>query len=117
MQALLDDGGPNRHQVHHQRHRLRPVVLQDATEDLSNLDLIPPQWLHITMQGIGFADEISTADLSAVAERLGKQLRAVELRLAMFDAIAAVIAPAKFSEPRPPGGIVYAAREGRLCQW
>ena len=111
--------------------QLRELVrhYQDALAHLPGLDLIPAQWLHITMQGIGFADEISAADLAAVTERLGKQLRAVEppvatfhrptirseavllkaeppeplyqLRLAMYDAIAAVLGPAKFSEPRP----------------
>lgn len=33
---------------------------------LPGLDLIPGEWLHLTMQGIGFADEVSDDDLSAI---------------------------------------------------
>ena len=102
---------------------------QDALRNLPNLDLIPPQWLHITTQGIGFADEISPADLTDVTTAVQQRLRGLEppvttfrratirpeavllkadppqplyqLRLALHDAIAAALGPAKFSEPRP----------------
>jgi 2'-5' RNA ligase len=114
--------------------QLRELVrhYQDALAHLPGLDLIPPQWLHITMQGIGFTDEIGAVDLAAVTERLAEQLRAVEppvatfhratirpeavllkadppeslyqLRVAMYDAIATALGPAKFSEPRPQPG-------------
>ncbi|HEY1823706.1 MAG TPA: 2'-5' RNA ligase family protein [Trebonia sp.] len=30
------------------------------------LDLVPDKWLHLTTQGIGFADEISDSDLMAI---------------------------------------------------
>jgi 2'-5' RNA ligase len=33
---------------------------------LPGLDLVPEEWLHLTMQGIGFADEVSDSDLSAI---------------------------------------------------
>ena len=51
--------------------QLRELVgrYQDAFRHLPNLDLIPPQWLHITTQGIGFADEISPADLATATQR------------------------------------------------
>ena len=114
--------------------QLRGLVrhYQDALAQLPGLDLIPARWLHITMQGIGFTDEISTADLAAVTAGLAEQLRAVEppvatfhrltirpeavllkaeppeslyrLRLVMYDAVASVLGPAKFSEPRPEPG-------------
>ena len=114
--------------------QLRELVrhYQDALAHLPSLDLIPPQWLHITMQGIGFADEISAADLTAVTDRLAEQFRVLEppvatfhratirpeavllkaeppeplyqLRLAMYDTIAAALGPTKFSEPRPQPG-------------
>jgi 2'-5' RNA ligase len=129
--------------------QLRALVkqYQDAIEHLPNLDLIPARWLHITMQGIGFADEISTTDLAAVTERMGERLRGLEppvttfhqptiwreavvikadpaeplyqLRLAMYDTIATVLGPVKFSEPRPEAGqftphvsIAYVNNEG-----
>src|SRR5690348_7434574 len=45
--------------------QLRQLVAryQQAIEDRPGLDLIPPEWLHITMQGIGFTDEIGITEL------------------------------------------------------
>ena len=47
---------------------------------LPNLDLIPARWLHVTMQGIGFTDDINTDDLADVTSRLGERLRSWKLR-------------------------------------
>jgi 2'-5' RNA ligase len=94
---------------------------QDALGDLGNMDLIPPGSLHLTMQRIGWADEVSAADLSAVAERIADRLRGApvpvvsfrdptvwaeavvllalpaepiyQLRLTVYQAIAAVLGP------------------------
>lgn len=102
---------------------------QDAIAHLPNLDIIPARWLHVTMQGIGFVDEISTTDLATVTDRLEKRLRNMkpptttfhlptvrpeavilkaeppeplyQLRLAIHDTVAAALGPSKFSEPRP----------------
>jgi hypothetical protein len=114
--------------------QLRALVkhYQDAIAHLPDLDLIPPRWLHVTMQGIGFTDEISTAELAAVSESIGERLHGVEppvtslhrptihleavvleadrseplyqLRPAMYDAIATELGPATFGEPRPERG-------------
>lgn len=111
--------------------QLRALVkcYQDAMAHLPNLDLIPPQWLHITTQGIGFADEIGSADLAAVTEAVRERLLGLQppvatfhwatiqweavllkaeppqplyqLRLALHDAISSVLGPEKFNEPRP----------------
>lgn len=48
---------------------------QDAVSQLINLDIIPARWLHLTMQGIGFTDVISPADLDAVTACLKEQLQ------------------------------------------
>ena len=66
--------------------QLRELVgrYQDAIRYQANLDLIPARWLHLTMQGIGFADEISTADLDAVTEHLEERFRAVQPPEATF---------------------------------
>lgn len=105
---------------------------QDAMAHLPNLDLIPPRWLHVTMQGIGFADTITTTELATIASRMGERLRSMDaptatfhrptihpeavllkanpsgplyqLRLAMYETIASVLGPDKFSEPRPEPG-------------
>ncbi len=111
--------------------QLRALVhqYQDAMAHLPSLDLIPARWLHVTMQGIGFTDEINTDDLADVTSRLEERLRNMEapvatfhrptvrpeavllkadppeplyqLRLAMYETIASVLGPAKFSESRP----------------
>jgi 2'-5' RNA ligase len=94
---------------------------QGALAQLPNLDLIPPGSLHLTMQRIGWADEVSRAELHAVAERIADRLRdaprpvvtlhqpavwdeavvlkvlpaepVYALRLAVYQAIAAVLGP------------------------
>ncbi|MFC5753855.1 2'-5' RNA ligase family protein [Actinomadura rugatobispora] len=57
---------------------------QDKLAGLDGLDLIPEEWLHMTTQIIGFADEISVAEVDAMlegaAERLGA-LAPVEVEL------------------------------------
>ena len=49
--------------------RLHELVAeyQAALNPLPGLDLIPPRWLHLTMQGVGFTDEVSAQDARAVA--------------------------------------------------
>ena len=41
------------------------------------LDLIPGSWLHLTMQGIGFADEVSDGDLKAITAAAAASLATV----------------------------------------
>lgn len=105
---------------------------QDTIGHLPDLDLIAPRWLHITLQGIGFADDISPADLAAVTERIGERLRAMRppvttfhrptirpaavflkadpaeplyrLRLAVHQAIASTVGPGHFDEAAPEPG-------------
>jgi 2'-5' RNA ligase len=102
---------------------------QDALGQFANLDLIPPRWLHLTMQGIGFVDEISLADLAAVTKRITDRLRDVpaptvtfdrpiveqeavllkahpaepiyELRLATYQAIASALGAGRLPEAQP----------------
>lgn len=62
-------------------HRL-VTTYQDALADIPCLDLIPIPWLHLTMQGVGFTDEITPADAGAIADtaaRLLTELEPVEL--------------------------------------
>ncbi|MFF5209517.1 2'-5' RNA ligase family protein [Streptosporangium sp. NPDC000396] len=40
---------------------------QTALDGLGGLDIIPLEWLHLTMQGIGFTDEVNTGDVDAIA--------------------------------------------------
>jgi 2'-5' RNA ligase len=76
---------------------------QDALRKLPGLDLIPPKWLHITTQGIGFTDEITEAELAAVTEVVQQRLKDLELPIASFH--WATIRPEAVllrAEPREP---------------
>jgi 2'-5' RNA ligase len=101
---------------------------QAALRDVLTVDLIPARWLHLTMQGIGFTDEISRQEVERVALSLRERLRTAvpptvtfhwptvaheavyllaqpseplkRLRLAAYDAIAAELDPGKFRESR-----------------
>lgn len=51
------------------QHDLHRLVAEYLTQ-LSNIpgvDLVPRDWLHLTMQGIGFADEVADADVNQIA--------------------------------------------------
>ncbi len=47
---------------------------QLALSLLPGLDLIPEKWLHLTMQGIGFTDEISQREIADIADTVRKRL-------------------------------------------
>ena len=51
---------------------------QTATERFGFLDQIPAQWLHITMQGIGFVDEISANEIQEIHAKLTDLLQKTE---------------------------------------
>jgi 2'-5' RNA ligase len=48
-------------------HRLAADYVP-VLNDLPTLDLIPVRWLHLTMQGIGFTDEVNRADIDAITD-------------------------------------------------
>jgi hypothetical protein len=111
--------------------QLRDLIrhYQDALAHVGNLDIIPSRWLHLTMQGIGFVDEISPADLVRITEQIGEQLRSTtpptvtfhkptvrpeavyvkahpaepifQLRLTVYQAIASALGTERFHEPPP----------------
>lgn len=64
------DGQPELH------HLVR--AYQASLEGLDSLDLIPLEWLHLTMQGIGFTDEVDVGDVDAIAEAVSARLASVE---------------------------------------
>jgi hypothetical protein len=39
---------------------------------------VPDRWLHLTMQGVGFTDEVTDADLRAITDSAGTRLTAIE---------------------------------------
>jgi 2'-5' RNA ligase len=52
------------------------ATYQAALRDVGGLDPIPARWLHLTMQGIGFVDELSPAVIAEVAAMLRERLSA-----------------------------------------
>ncbi len=57
-------------------HRL-VAEYQRALTDLPGLNLIPREWLHLTIQGVGYADEVPPADVQAVIRSIRSQLATV----------------------------------------
>jgi hypothetical protein len=56
-----------------QLHELA-ATYQTALTRLPGLDVIPTPWLHLTMQGIAFTDEISEQEVADIAEAARKRL-------------------------------------------
>jgi 2'-5' RNA ligase len=54
------------------------AAARDRLAGFPALDLVPPRWLHLTTQGIGFADEVSDVDLAAITAAARKRLTAVQ---------------------------------------
>ncbi|MDW3845695.1 2'-5' RNA ligase family protein [Micromonospora sp. BRA006-A] len=74
-----------------------------ALAEMPSLTLIPDQWLHLTMQGIGFTDEIQPAALSQLAEEARNLLAAVPAFEVEFGSVIvadeAIVMPANPPEP------------------
>ncbi|MCP3820552.1 2'-5' RNA ligase family protein [Streptomyces sp. A3M-1-3] len=50
---------------------------RDSLVGIPGFDLIPDQWLHLTMQGIGFVDEVDEKDITAIVEAARTRLAAI----------------------------------------
>ncbi|WP_431916336.1 2'-5' RNA ligase family protein [Nonomuraea jabiensis] len=75
-------------------------MYQSALEGSPGLNLVPAQWLHLTIQGVTWADEISETEIDLVAEKV--RLRLAEIP--MFDlhfSKAAIIKEAIILPPTP----------------
>jgi hypothetical protein len=103
------------------------LTYQAALAELPGLDLIPERWLHLTMQGIGFTDEISKEEITAVTGALRDHFRTVtppvvtfyraatwrdaltlpaepanalrQLRQGAYEVIQAILGPDRMHEP------------------
>lgn len=94
----------------HELHRLA-TDYRKALAPLPGLDLIPDQWLHLTMQGLGFTDEVDPADVEAIAAGARARLADVE----PFDLVftTPVITPEAILwavDPAGPGAVREAIR-------
>jgi hypothetical protein len=83
----------------HQLHQLVSTY-QDALSDVPGLDLIPVPWLHLTMQGIGFTDEVRPEQARAIADAASQRL--AELPPAELTFHKPVIRPEALALPPAP---------------
>jgi hypothetical protein len=63
------------------------AAYQPLVRSLPGLTPVPVQWLHLTMQGVGFADKLTQEDLDPIVD-------AAQRRLAQLDPIEIRIGPA-----------------------
>ena len=83
------------------------AAARERLAGLPGMDLVPAQWLHLTAQAIGFTDEVSDADLAAIAG-------AARRRLARVAPTQVVIGPARVitegivCDVRPAGSLAPA---------
>jgi len=101
-----------------QLHQLVTTYHQ-ALHDVPGLDLIPLQWLHLTMQGIGFTDEVHPDQAQAIADAAGRRL--AELSPVELTFHQPVIRPEALAlPPEPVQAIVTirdAIRDGVAAVW
>ncbi|MGH8903805.1 MAG: 2'-5' RNA ligase family protein [Egibacteraceae bacterium] len=62
-------------------------VYQDRL-DVQSLDLVPLEWLHLTMQGVGFVDEVNAEEVERVAS-------AAAVRCACLGSLTLTLGPAR----------------------
>lgn len=65
-------------------HRLA-ADYRKALAPLPGLDLVPDRWLHLTMQGLGFTDEVDPGDVDAIVEAGRERLAHVASFTLVFD--------------------------------
>jgi hypothetical protein len=69
---------------------LRQVVgaYQDRLAELPGLDLVPVGWLHLTVQAIGFVDEVDAGDLERIVAAVRRRCAALApVRLTLSPAV------------------------------
>lgn len=70
----------------HDLHRLVTEYHQ-ALRHLPGLDLVPIPWLHITMQGMGFVDEVSDTDRNAIIHAASQRLATIQAPTLTFHLV------------------------------
>ena len=84
------------------------AAYQSELAELPGLDLIPREWLHLTMQGVGFTDEVSDQDGRAIADAARRRL--AQLPPARLTFNRAVVRPEAIALPPEPVDAVRAIR-------
>lgn len=58
-------------------HRVA-AAYRDALADIPALDPVPDEWLHLTMQGVGFAEDVRAEDRETMVRTAARNLREIE---------------------------------------
>jgi 2'-5' RNA ligase len=104
------------HLLFEERPALHTLVAryQEALAALPGLDLVPIEWLHLTMQGVGFTDEVSKSDVAAIGEAVRRRLAGVAPAVLRFHQV--LVRPEAVVLPASPSEVVVRLREEiRLC--
>ena len=80
-------------------HRL-VAAYQDGLADMATLDMVPIQWLHLTVQGLGFAGEMDEGDLAAIDDAVGIHLNRLATPKVTFE--RPVVRPEAIALPPAP---------------
>jgi 2'-5' RNA ligase len=84
------------------------AAYQAELAELPGLDLIPREWLHLTMQGVGFTDKVSDQDISAIADAARHRL--AQLAPARLTFHRAVVRPEAIALAPQPADTVRTIR-------
>jgi 2'-5' RNA ligase len=79
-----------------------------ALAEVPGLDLVPDRWLHLTMQGLGFVQDVSDADVAAIVDAARARLAAVPAFEVTFDRPS--VTPEAIRWEAAPGEPVAAVR-------
>jgi 2'-5' RNA ligase len=98
------------HLTFDRQHELHSLVraYQAHLATVPGLDLIPQQWLHLTMQGVGFTHETSVDDVDRIVATATVHLRKVGPQQLTFH--RAVVLPEAIALPPNPPEAVWAIR-------
>jgi 2'-5' RNA ligase len=81
---------------------------QEAVRAVAGLDPIPVQWLHLTMQGIGFVDEVGADQIARFAAVAAEKLARIPAPVVTFH--QPVIRPEAIYLPAQPADDIQAVR-------
>jgi len=81
---------------------------QEALAGVATLDPVPLQWLHLTVQGLGFIDEIDARDLAEIDAAVARHLKELPIAEVTFD--RPVIRPEAIALPPAPVALLTEAK-------
>ncbi|WP_412740253.1 2'-5' RNA ligase family protein [Krasilnikovia sp. MM14-A1259] len=84
------------------------AACRSSLAHLPTVTLIPDQWLHLTMQGIGFTDELADPDVRDLAQRAGRIAAAIPAFEVDFAEL--IVAGEAIVMPATPAGPVQRLR-------